>query len=104
MYVRPGETSTGRMCPGTRVANATMPGPPCAVYSVMKSDPPPATRLIIPKMPPPPPRPVVVCMSMDWLIQDNSPDTASTLSPGWSCISSTGSVVPMIRWFIGLTK
>jgi hypothetical protein len=70
------------ICPGIFVAKASKPGAPCAVYRVIKSDPPPTTRLKRPPNPPPLPIPVVVCKSMDWLIHESSPDTATMLSPG----------------------
>ncbi len=51
MYDFSADTSMGRIWPGTLVANATMPGPPCAVYSVMKKLPPATARFTAPNMP-----------------------------------------------------
>src|SRR5579859_7105630 len=84
------------MWPGTLVANATMPGPPLAVYSVMNSVPPPTARLIAPRKPLLAPADVEVCSAMVLVSQLNSPASAITRSPGSSDISSTGIVVPMI--------
>src|SRR5580693_9731215 len=85
------------MCPGTRVANATSPGPPTARYSVINNDPPPATRLIAPKKPPPPACCVcvVICTSAD--IHESSPASEITASLGPRANSNTGMVVPRMR-------
>lgn len=84
------------MCPGNFVAKATVPSAPRAVYSVMKNELPPTTRLNAPNNPPPPPNCVVVARSIVLVIQESSPETAMTLSPGESWTSSTGIVLPMI--------
>jgi ATP-dependent DNA helicase RecQ len=84
------------MCPGTLVANATSPGNPLAVYSVMNNVPPPATRFSAPKKPPPPAICVCVDMTMDCVIQLSSPASEITCSPGCSSTSNTGIVVPTI--------
>jgi hypothetical protein len=36
-------------------------------------------------------------MTIDWVIQESSPDSEKIASPGSSVISRTGMVVPMIR-------
>src|SRR3978361_448670 len=84
------------MWPGTLVQNATSPGEPYAVYSVMNSVPPPTTRLIAPKNPPPPAICVCVDMLIDCVIQLSSPASEIRASPGCSSTSSTGIVVPTI--------
>ena len=44
MYPWPGAICSGRICPGSFAANASRPGPPTAVYSVMKRVPPATAR------------------------------------------------------------
>src|ERR1700694_4891690 len=98
MYVDPacGGTSRGNIWPGSLDAKATIPGPPWALYSVMKIELPPTARLKTPPSPPPPPNCVDVFMTMLDVIQDSSPDSANSASPGSSVISRTGMTVPMI--------
>ena len=72
-------------------------GAPCAVYSLMKIELPPSARLNTPPTPPPPPICVDVCMTIDCVIQESSPDSEKIASPGSSVSSSTGIVVPTIR-------
>src|ERR1700690_3794982 len=97
MYSFPGETSTGTMCPGNLVANATSPATPVARYSVMKIDPPPATRLITPNKPPPPANCVCVVISMELPIHESSPASEMTDSLGSRTNPKTGIVVPVMR-------
>src|SRR5436190_15768810 len=97
MYSCPGETSTGTMCPGSLVANATSPAAPMARYSVMKIEPPPATRLITPNRPPPPANCVCVVIWMELPIHESSPASEMTDSLGSSTNSRTGIVVPVMR-------
>jgi hypothetical protein len=96
MYSLPALTSIGRIWPGTRVAKATIPGADLAVYSVTKKLPPATARFTAPKTPVAPAFPVAaVPSSIDDVIQDNSPDSATTDSPVSSFISSTGRTVPI---------
>src|SRR5215207_9709888 len=89
----------GRICPGTLVANATMPGPPLAVYSVMKRLPPATARFTAPNMPLAPALPdAAVSNSIGPVIHESSPPSATIDSPASSCISSTGIVVPITLW------
>src|SRR5450432_72068 len=97
MYSFPGETSTGTMCPGNLVANATSPATPVARYSVIKIDPPPATRLITPNKPPPPANCVCVVISIELPIHESSPASEMTDSLGSRTNSKTGIVVPVMR-------
>src|SRR5271166_1140406 len=96
-YSYPGCTSTGRICPGTRVANATSPGAPHARYSVMNRLPPPATRFNTPNNPPPPIICVCVVILIELDIHDNSPASEMIASFGCSRNSRTGIVVPTMR-------
>src|SRR5205085_8963577 len=83
----------------TLVANATIPGAPFAVYSVMKKLPPETARFIAPNTPLAPALPpAAVCSSMAPVIHDSSPPSATIDSPAASCISSTGIVVPITLW------
>ena len=78
---------------GMRVAKATSPGAPTAMYSVMNRVPPPATRLMTPRRPPPPAIWVWVCMAIDCDIQESSPasemmeslDRGGTRGRAWWC-------------------
>src|SRR6059058_1335356 len=97
MYSCPGETSTGTMCPGNLVANATSPGAPNARYSVIKSEPPPAMRLKAPNRPPPPANCVCVVIWMELPIHESSPASEMTDSLGSRTNSRTGIVVPVMR-------
>ena len=63
----------------------------------MKIELPPRARLNTPPTPPAPPIWVEVCMTIDCVIQESSPDSEKIASPGSRVISSTGMVVPMIR-------
>src|SRR5438046_3089178 len=101
MYSCPGETSTGTMCPGSLVANATSPAAPTARYSVMKIEPPPATRFSTPNRPPPPANWVWVVIWMELPIQESSPASEMTDSLGSRTNSNTGIVVPVMRDCIG---
>src|SRR5579859_8045686 len=87
----------GRIWPGSLAANVSSPGPPAAVYSVMKSVPPATARPSAPRKPPCwPPAEVDVCIWIAIDIQDSWPDSAKTLSPGCMLSSSTGITVPTI--------
>src|SRR5439155_1785415 len=97
MYSCPGETSTGTMCPGNLVANATSPAAPMARYSVMKIEPPPATRFSMPNRPPPPANCVCVVIWMELPIHESSPASEMTDSLGSRTNSKTGIVVPVMR-------
>src|SRR5437762_8700002 len=97
MYSCPGETSTGTMCPGSLVANATSPEAPMARYSVMKTEPPPATRFSTPNSTPPPPNCVCVVIWMELPIHESSPASEMTDSLGSRTNSNTGIVVPVMR-------
>ena len=89
----------GRIWPGTLVANATMPDPPLAVYSVMNRLPPATARFTAPNMPLAPALPdAAVSSSMGPVIHESSPPSATIDSPAASCISSTGMVVPITLW------
>src|SRR5438105_6991868 len=96
-----GATSMGKICPGNLAANATIPCAFCASYCVMKMELPPMARLNTPPKPPPPPNCVDVVITMVDVIQESSPDSANSASPGSSVISSTGIVVPRIFSCIG---
>src|SRR6478735_4501108 len=101
MYVCCSDTSMGRIWPGTLVANATIPDPPWAVYSVMKRLPPATARLTAPNMPLAPALPdAAVSSSIGPVIHESSPPSATIDSPSASCISSTGIVVPITLWSI----
>src|SRR5437867_607860 len=102
MYSCPGETSTGTMCPGNLVANATSPAAPMARYSVMKIEPPPATRFSMPNTPPPPANCVCVVIWMELPIHESSPASEMTDSLGSRTNSRTGIVVPVMRDCMGL--
>ena len=83
------------MLPGSFAAKAMVPGAPLAEYVLISSDEPPIFRFrapIRPGPPTPPPRPVDIWMES--VIQENSPASATTLSPGSRAIDSTGIVVP----------
>src|SRR5665213_1023541 len=87
----------GRIWPGSLAANASRPGPPIAVYSVMKSVPPATARPSAPMKPPCwPPADVEVCIWIAIDIHDSCPDSAKTLSFGCMLSSSTGITVPTI--------
>src|SRR5450756_1323163 len=82
----------GRIWPGSLAANVSRPGPPAAVYSVMKSVPPATARPSAPIKPPCwPPAEVDVCIWIAIDIQDSWPDSAKTLSLGCmlSCLLYT---------------
>src|ERR1700722_12475498 len=98
MYSCPAPTSIGTICPGSFVAKETPPGAPMARYSVMNSDPPPATRFSTPKIPPPPLNWVWVVIWIELVIQDSSPASEITDSLGSRVNSSTGMVVPRMRF------
>src|SRR5256885_8242013 len=89
--------SRGTICPGSFAAKASSPGPPTAVYSVMKSVPPAIARPSAPMKPPCcPPTDVPVCIWIDIDIHESSPDSANTLSLGCMLSSRTGITVPTI--------
>src|SRR5579864_1485240 len=89
--------SRGRICPGSLAEKARSPGPPAAAYSVMKNVPPATARPSAPRKPPCwPPAEVDVCIWIAIDIQESSPDSAKTLSPGCMLCSSTGITVPTI--------
>src|SRR5665213_2755958 len=92
------------MRPGTLAANATSPGPPGAVNSVMNRPPPESARPRTPKMPLAPAVIAVVFIATVWVIHANSPGSATILSPASSPISKTGSVSPVIFVFIVVTS
>src|SRR6476620_8748873 len=103
MYDFSADTSMGKIWPGTLVAKATMPAPPSAVYSVMKRLPPATARFTAPNMPLAPALPDAAVSS--WIgpvIHESSPPCATIDSPASSCISSTGIVVPITLWSMGL--
>src|SRR6185369_10290444 len=100
MYSWPEETSTGTICPGSLVANASSPAAPTARYSVMNSVPPPATRFSTPSSPPPPPNWVWVVIWIEPPIHDSSPASEMIDSFGSSQNSRTGIVVPVTWFFI----
>src|SRR4029079_19435726 len=87
----------GRIEPGILEAKVTAPARPLAEYSVKNREPPPAMRLIAPNMPLPPPPWVLVFKLIESVIQDSSPLSAMTLSPGWRRSSSAGIVVPSTK-------
>ena len=63
----------------------------------MKKLPPATARFTAPKIPLAPAFPdAAVLSSIELVIHDSSPDSATTDSPASSFISSTGSTVPMI--------
>ena len=69
----------------------------------MKKLPPATARLTAPNMPFEPALPLAaVCRSIGPVIQESSPPSATIDSPGASCISSTGIVVPITLWSMGL--
>src|SRR4051812_16205776 len=104
MYVCCSDTSMGRIWPGTLVANATIPDPPLAVYSVMKRLPPATARLTAPNMPLAPALPDAAVSSWTGpVIHESSPPCATIDSPASSCISSTGIVVPITLWSISVS-
>ena len=86
------------MLPGSFAANAMVPGVPFAAYVLISSDEPPIFRFRAPISPcPPTPPPIPVDIWMESVIQENSPASATTLSPGSREIDSTGIVLP-ISW------
>src|SRR4051812_23910152 len=104
MYDCSADTSMGRIWPGTLVANATMPDPPSAVYSVMKRLPPATARFTAPNMPLAPALPDAAVSSWTGpVIHESSPPCATIDSPASSCISSTGIVVPITLWSISVS-
>src|SRR5207249_9434277 len=89
--------SSGTIWPGSLAANASSPGPPTAVYSVMNKVPPAIARPRAPMNPPCcPPTEVPVCIWIAIDIHDSSPDSANTLSLGCMLSSRTGITVPTI--------
>ena len=87
----------GRIWPGSLAAKASKPGPPAAVYSVMKRVPPATARPSAPMKPPCwPPAEVDVCIWIAMDIHESWPDSAKTLSLGCMLSSSTGITVPTI--------
>jgi len=61
----------------------------------MKIPPPPTARLRTPNAPLAPPVCAFVVSWIESVIHESSPASATSLSPGFSVISRTGSVVPL---------
>ena len=80
------------MLPGASGTKATMSPPDRLVNLVTKAPSPETMR---PSMPPRPPEPPVF-ISTPSSIQAMAPDSVNTVSPGPSCTSTCGVIVPLI--------